>query len=161
MSVSIRLKHYLDNEGVAYEHHVHPTAYTSQEIAAAAHVPGREMVKTVVLKADDKLVMALLSASNKVDLEALQNEIGCTTLRLATEEEFKTAFPTCEVGAMPPFGLLFRVPTYCDAALARDERIEFNAGTHHDTIRMAFADFKRLEDPLIVNLAVPSLRRTG
>jgi Ala-tRNA(Pro) deacylase len=161
MSISIRLKQYLDKEGVAFEHHVHPTAYTSQEIAAAAHIPGREMAKIVIFKADDKLAMVVLSANDKVDLDALQSEIGCKILRLATEVEFRTAFPTCEVGAMPPFGNLFGAPIYCDATLENDERIEFNAGTHHDTIRMTFADYKRLANPKLADLKVHRLRRVG
>ena len=85
MSISIRLKQYLDKESVAYEHRVHPTAYTSQEIAAVAHIPGREMAKTVILKADDKLVIAVLSANDKVDLDALQGETGSKITRLSTE----------------------------------------------------------------------------
>jgi Ala-tRNA(Pro) deacylase len=161
MSISIRLKQYLDREHVAYDHHVHPTAYTSQETAAAAHVRGREMAKTVIFKADDKIVMAVLSANQKVDVDALQNETGSKILRLATEDEFRTAFPTCEVGAMPPFGNLFGFPVYCDVALDEDEKIEFNAGTHHDTIRMTLADFKRLGNPRMARLAVEPVRRAG
>jgi len=161
MSISLRLKQHLDKEGVSYEHHVHPTAYTSQEIAAVAHIPGREMAKTVILNGDGKLIMAVLSANDKVDVEALQQAAGCTSMRLATEDEFRNSFPTCEVGAMPPFGNIFGLPVYCDAALAGDRWIEFNAGTHHDTIRMAFADFQRLANPQIVDLKVHPLRQAG
>ena len=158
MSISLRLKQYLDKEGVAYEHHVHPTAYTSQEIAAVAHIPGREMAKTVILKADDKLVMAVLSANQKVDMDSVQAEVGSKIIRLASEDEFRKAFPTCEVGAMPPFGNLFGIPTYCDTDLERDQKIEFNAGTHHDTIRIAFADFESLVNPKKIPLAVRPAR---
>ena len=151
MSISTRLKDYLDREGVSYRHRVHPTAYTAQEIAAVVHVPGRELAKTVVLKADDRLVMAVLSANDKVDVEVLKNRIGCKSLLLATEEEFRNTFPTCETGAMPPLGNIFGLRVYCDAALERDRDIEFNAGTHHDTIRMKFGDFKRLAVPELLN----------
>src|SRR5215471_642513 len=161
MSISIRLKQYLDKEGVAVEHHVHPTAYTSQEIAAAAHIPGKEMLKTVILKADDELVMAVVSANDKVDFDRLQDAIGCNILRLATEDEFRTRFPTCEVGAMPPFGNLFGLRTYCDVDLERDKSIEFNAGTHHDTVRMTFGDFKRLVNPNVLPLKIQPLRRAS
>ena len=161
MSISHRLKQYLDKEGVAFEHHVHPTAYTSQEIAAVAHIPGKEMAKSVVLKTDDKLVLAVLSANNKVDLDVLQAELGSGALRLATEDEFRTVFPTCEVGAMPPFGNIFGMPTYCDRALERGEQIEFNAGTHHDTIRMAFADFRTLARPEMMDLRFQPRRRVA
>src|SRR5262245_51122334 len=133
--ISQRLKEHLDKAGVAYKHHVHPTAYTSQQIAQALHVPGREMAKSVILKVDEgPLVMAVLSANDTADLDALREEIGCSVLRLATESEFRDAFPTCKVGAMPPFGSLFDVPTFCDRTLSRDKEIEFNAGTYEETI---------------------------
>jgi len=153
MPISTKLKEYLDQEGIAYEHHVHPEAYTAQEIAAAAHIPGREMVKSIILKADDVLVMAVLSSNHSANLDALRDEIGSDTLRLATEDDFRNAFPTCQVGAMPPFGNIFNVPTYCEANLDRNREIEFNAGSHYDTIRMTFADFKRLVNPMVVRFA--------
>lgn len=154
--ISTKLKELLDKEGVAYTHHVHPTAYTSQEIAQAVHVPGREMLKSVILKADEKsLVMAVLSANDTANLDILKEEIGCDSLRLATEEEFRDAFPSCHVGAMPPFGNLFNIPAYCESTLSRDREIEFNAGTHYDTIRMTFDDFKRLVNPKMVDFAQP------
>ena len=74
MSISTKLKEYLDSEGVDYAPHFHPPAYTAQEIAAIAHIPGRELAKTVIVKADGKLLMAVLSANDRVDLETLQNE---------------------------------------------------------------------------------------
>jgi Ala-tRNA(Pro) deacylase len=155
MPVSTKLKEYLDREGSAYQHHVHPQAYTAQEIAAAAHIPGREMIKSIILKADGALVMAVLSANQTANLDFLREEIGCDTLRLATEDEFLDAFPTCQVGAMPPFGNIFGVPTYCEASLGRNREIEFNAGSHRDTIRMPFSDFKRLVNPKLVQFARP------
>ncbi|HYR85872.1 MAG TPA: YbaK/EbsC family protein [Terriglobia bacterium] len=154
--ISMKLMEHLDQAGVPYTHHTHPTAYTAQEVAAVAHIPGREMVKTVLLNADDNaLVMAVLSSNDTVDLDVLWEELGCQTLRLATESEFRDAFPTCKTGAMPPFGSLFNLSTYCEATLARNREIEFNAGTHEETIRMAFDDFEQLENPKVVHFARP------
>lgn len=147
MSISAQLKDYLEKEGVPYRHKIHAPAYTSQEIAAVEHIPGRELAKSVILRADDELLMAVLPACDVVNLEALKSEIGSKILRLAREDEFREAFPTCEVGAMPPFGNIFGLAVYCDVALEKDREIEFNAGTHTDTIRMNFADFKRLANP--------------
>jgi len=157
--ISMRLKDYLDESGIPYQRHAHPTAYTSQEVAAAVHVPGREMVKSVVVRADEgPLVLAVLSANDTADLDALRKEIGCDTLRLATETEFGDAFPTCKVGAMPPLGNIFNMPTYCDETLARNREIEFNAGTHEETIRMTFDDFRKLVNPKMVHVARPRTR---
>ena len=114
------------------------------------------MLKSIILKADESiLVMAVLSANDTADLDLLREKIGCEILRLATEGEFRDAFPTCEVGAMPPFGNLFNMPTYCELLLAKNNEVEFNAGTHEETIRMAFDEFKRLVNPKMVHFARP------
>jgi len=154
--ISTTLQSFLDRAGVSYVGHPHSPAYTSQEIAQSVHVPGSEMVKAVILKADDEqLVMAVLSANDSANLDTLREEIGCDVLRLASEVEFRDAFPTCKPGAMPPFGNIFNVPTYCDASLLRNSEIEFNAGTHDETIRMQFDDYRRLAQPRILHFAHP------
>jgi Ala-tRNA(Pro) deacylase len=152
--ISTKVKQYLDTTGVAYIGHPHRPAYTSQEIAQSAHIPGREMVKSVILKADDdRLIMAVLSANDAADLDILREEIGCNDLRLASETEFVDAFPTCQLGAMPAFGNIFDLPTYCDTNLSQNREIEFNAGTHDETIRIRFDDYKRLVNPTMLHFA--------
>jgi Ala-tRNA(Pro) deacylase len=154
--ISTKLKEYLEDAAVAYTRHAHRTAYTSQEIAQSVHIPGREMVKSVILKADESLlVMAVVSANDTANLDILRKEIGCSVLRLATESEFSGEFPTCKSGAMPPFGNLFGVPTFCDTALSRNPEIEFNAGSHEETVRLAFDDYQRLVNPEMVHFAQP------
>jgi Ala-tRNA(Pro) deacylase len=154
--ISTKLQESLENAAVAYTRHSHRPAYTSQEIAHSIHIPGREMVKSVVLKADEgPLVLAVLSANDAVNLDVLREEIGSQVLRLATEDEFRDAFSTCEPGAMPPFGNLFNMTTYCDAALSENERIEFNAGTHAETIRMNFSDYEQIVKPTTLDFAQP------
>jgi Ala-tRNA(Pro) deacylase len=154
--ISTKLQEYLENARVPYTRHAHRAAYTSQEIAQAVHIPGRQMVKTVMLKPDEgPLVMAVLSANDTANLDSLREQIGCRVLRLAKESEFRDAFPTCTVGAMPPFGNIFDMPTYCHATLSQNPEIEFNAGTHDETIRMTFEDYKRLVNPTIAQFAQP------
>jgi len=154
--ISTILKEHLDKAGVSYTGHPHSPAYTSLEIAHSVHIPGREMVKSVILKADEKkLVMAVLSANDAANLDVLREEIGCERLRLASEAEFGGAFPTCSPGAMPPFGGIFGVPTYCDVSLSRNREIEFNAGSHDETIRMRFEDYRRVADPTVIRFAQP------
>src|SRR5690349_24244835 len=105
LMISTKLKECLDDAGVTYTGHPHRSVYTSQEIAQSVHIPGHEMLKSVILKADeDKLIMAVLSASDMANLDTLRQEIGCGKLRLASEREFRDAFPTCTLGAMPPIG---------------------------------------------------------
>jgi Ala-tRNA(Pro) deacylase len=154
--VSSRLEEYLKHSGVAYTRHTHATAYTSLEIAQSIHIPGREMVKSVILKTDTgQLIMSVLSASETVNLNILRHEIGANVLRLASETEFEHAFPTCKPGAMPPFGNIFNIPTYCEIDLARNSEVEFNAGTHDETIRMRFHDYQRLAQPKMAHFSQP------
>lgn len=143
MTMSARLKTFLDESNIRYTLMTHSPAYTAQAAAATLHVPGKELAKTVVLSAGDNTVLAVLPASFHVDLKKLGELVG-RSVRLATEAEFISLFPDCELGAMPPFGSLYKLPVYVDESLAADEEIVFNAGTHRDAIRMRFADFERV-----------------
>lgn len=151
--IPAQLKSYLEQNGVRYSHDVHGTAYTAQELAAAEHVPGNIVAKTLVVHTGDGFVLAVLQAPQRLDLDALRNALGKPQARLATEAEFARLFPDSQTGAMPPFGNLYGLPVYVDENLARDEEILFNAGTHEDTIRMRYADFARLAAPRVLPLA--------
>ena len=148
-----KLKQLLDDQGVKYVMISHSPAFTAQEIAAAAHIPGMELAKTVVVRVDGEMALAVLPASRYVDLEALREAIGAQTVGLAQEGEFKGMFPDCEVGAMPPFGKLYGMKTYVADSLTDDESIAFNAGTHTELMRLSYEDFEKLAEPEIVEFA--------
>ncbi len=148
-----KLKDFLSREKVKYISIYHSPAYTAQEIAALAHIPGKELAKTVMVKLDGKMAMAVLPASYRVDLDLLKQASGARKAELASEEEFQNCFPDCEVGAMPPFGNLYGVKVYAAQSLAEDETIAFNAGTHSELIRMAYKDFERLAQPEVVKFS--------
>ena len=152
-----KLKQFLEKEGVKYVTISHSRAFTAQEVAASAHVPGREMAKTVMVKLDGELAMAVLRAPDFVSLEALKLETGAGRVELATEAEFRELFPSCEVGAMPPFGNLWDLDVFVDERLAEDEEIAFNAGSHTELVRMAYADFERLVEPRVFHLSTNSV----
>lgn len=147
------LREYLDKHNVKYIVISHSPAYTAQGIAALAHIPGKELAKTVVVKVDGKLVMAVLPASVHVDLRRLKRETNATTVELASEDEFKGRFPECETGAMPPFGNLYGIDVLADETLAKDKEIVFNAGSHRELIRLAWEDFEKLAKPKIMSFA--------
>ena len=149
-----RVKEYLDQQHVPYQHIVHRTAYTAQEVAAEEHIPGKMMAKTVILRVDGRFAMAVLPATMRVDLAALKVFLGAEEVRLANELEFTGMFSDCDVGAMPPFGNLYGLPVYVEESLARDPEIVFNAGTHQDTIHLKYGDFARLVQPRIFSFAL-------
>jgi Ala-tRNA(Pro) deacylase len=144
-----KLKEYLDKMHVKYETIKHDLVYSSQQIAEITHIRGKELAKTVMVKIDGKMAMAVLPASFKVDLFLLQKLAGATIVKIATEAEFKNLFAECEVGAMPPFGNLYDMTVYAEEKLAEDEEIVFNAGTHIELIKLAYKDFERLTKPKI------------
>lgn len=153
-----QLKEFLDAHQVAYMTISHSPAFTAQGIAALAHIPGKEMAKTVIVRVDGAFAMAVLPASRHVDLSLLRIQIGADDVRLAKEEEFQELFPGCETGAMPPFGNLYGLPVFVDETLTKDKEIAFNAGSHRELMRLAFDDFVRLVQPRIVPFAaVPAL----
>ena len=156
MSISNRVKQFLDENGAKYEHVEHAPVYTAQELAQATHTPGKEMAKAVILKDDSGCVMAVLAATRRIDLDALREASGRPQLQLAQEREFQSLFPNCETGAMAPFGNLYDVPVFVDQGLREDESITFNAGTHADSIRMPYAAYERLVAPVVAMFAQPA-----
>jgi len=145
-----QLKEFLDSHNIKYVVMSHSPAYTAQAIAASAHVSGKELAKTVMVKVDGKMAMAVLPASYQVDLGLMQKAVGAKTVEIASEDEFEGMFPGCEVGAMPPFGNLYGMDVFAAQRLAEDEEIVFNAGTHIELIKLAYADFERLVKPKVV-----------
>lgn len=144
-----KLKEFLDNQNIKYVTISHSAAYTAQEIAASAHIPGKELAKTVMVKIDGKMAMAVLPASYNVDFDLFKKVAGTSKVELATEKEFKDMFPGCDVGAMPPFGNLYGMDVFVAESLAEDEEIAFNAGSHAELIRLAYKDFERLAKPKV------------
>lgn len=145
-----KLKKFLDENNIKYVLCAHSTAFTAQEIAAKTHISGDVFAKTVIIKIDGKLAMAVLPASYHVDIELLKKSIGANQLRLAYEPEFKDVFPNCDVGAMPPFGNLWDLGVFVAESLTKSEEIAFSAGAHNEIMKMSYKDFKELVNPIIL-----------
>lgn len=149
-----KLKAYLDENRIRYITIIHSRAYTAQEIAASAHIKGKDLAKTVMVKVDGKMAMAVLPASHRVSFAALKEVTGAKNLVIASEGEFKDLFPGCEIGAMPPFGNLWNMDVFVSSTLAEDPEIVFNAGSHTELMRLSFEDFDRLVKPKVMEFAV-------
>jgi Ala-tRNA(Pro) deacylase len=145
-----KLKEFLDSHNIKYITISHSLAYTAQEIAASAHIAGKELAKTVMVKIDGKMAMAVLPASYKVSFDLLKRAAGASKVELANEQEFRDMFPESEVGAMPPFGNLYGTEVFVDESLSQDEEIAFNSGSHTELIKLAYRDFERLVKPKVV-----------
>jgi len=143
----VKLTDFLDDNDVKYVTIRHSPSFTAQEVAASAHIPGKELAKTVMVKLDGKMTMVVLPASRRVDFDLLKETTGARDVALATEDEFRGIFPGCELGAMPPFGNLYGMDVLVAESLTEDEEIAFNAGSHTELIRLAYRDFARLAQP--------------
>ena len=148
-----KVKEFLDSNDIKYLSIEHSPAFTAQEIAASAHIPGKELAKTVMVKIDGNMAMAVLPASYKVNLDLLKEAAGATQIELAGEQEFEGLFPECAPGAMPPFGNLYGMAVFVAESLAEDEAIAFNAGSHTELIRLAYQDFAGLVEPKVAKLS--------
>jgi len=146
-----KLKEFLDGEKIKYVSIVHSPAYTAQEVAASAHVTGRELAKTVIVQLDGEMAMAVLPANRKIILQDLREVTGADQVKFVAEDDFKKKFPDCETGAMPPFGNLYGMAVYAAASLASTPEIAFNAGSHTEVIKLAYSDFERLVKPKVVS----------
>jgi Ala-tRNA(Pro) deacylase len=152
-SCRARLAEYFLENSVVHQLLHHPLAYTARGVAASEHIPALHIAKVVIVIADAQTVMVVLPGSHELDPGRLATALDAREARLATEVEFAPMFPDCEVGAMPPFGNLYRMPVYVDRSLTEDADIVFQAGTHTDTLRIAFADFVRLVNPTVIDVA--------
>lgn len=148
-----KLKEFLNSNKIRYVTISHSSAYTAQEIAASAHISGKELAKTVLVKLDGKMAMAVLPASYNIDLELLKRATGAKSAEIAQEQEFKNMFPDCELGAMPPFGNLYHMDVFVALVLSDDEFITFNAGSHRELIKVAYKDFQSIVNPTEVRFS--------
>lgn len=149
-----RITQYLDSKSIRYQRISHSPAYTAQEVAARAHVSGWDLAKTVLVNLDDGIVMAVLPASEHIDLGFMAQIVGSKRIGIASEDEFIDLFPGCELGAIPPLGNLYGLKVYVAPELAEDGFIYFSAGTHSELIRMSYDDFEMLVEPEMLPFAV-------
>lgn len=149
-----KLIQYLDENNVKYITITHSQAFTAQQVAASAHIKGKDMAKTVIIKINGKLAMAVLPANFHVDFQLLKEITGNEDVVLAHEPEFKDLFDDCETGAMPPFGNLYGLDVYVAQSLTQNEEIAFNAGNHSELIKMSYADFDKLAKPKVLKFSV-------
>jgi Ala-tRNA(Pro) deacylase len=154
-----RTREFLDGNGVKYVLIHHSPAYTAQEVAASAHIPGRDLAKAVMVTIDGRLAIAVVPASRLVDMDLLRSAAGAQYAALADEADFADRFDGCQLGAMPPFGNLFGMETFVDTDLAKEEYVAFNAGSHTDVIAMRFNDFRRLANPKLAHITPAGVPR--
>lgn len=147
---SRKLIDYLDEQNVKYSVVHHSRAITASEIAQATHISGRNLAKTVIVKVDGRLAMAVVPATDQVHTRELAEDLGTDEVVLAEEDEFKDRFPDCEVGAMPPFGNLYDMDVFVSPHLTQDELIAFNAGTHEEVVQLPYTVFERLVKPIVL-----------
>jgi len=150
LATNDRLKRFLDQERTEYETLPHREVFSSREVAAESHVAERQLAKVLAIKEEgDGHLMVILPAACRLDMTALKHAAGRHKLSLVQEDEMGRLFPDCEVGAMPPFGNLYGMPTYVDACFPRAQDIVFQAGNHHEVVRMRYADYERLVKPAV------------
>ncbi len=149
-----KLREFLDANKVKYVTIRHSTAFTAQETAASAHIPGKELAKTVVLRIDGRMTIAVLPASHKLDLPLLKTAVGARDVAIAHEADFKDMFPGCDTGAMPPFGNLYGMDVLVDTLLAENSEIAFNACSHSELVKLKYDDYVKLAKPKIASFSV-------
>jgi Ala-tRNA(Pro) deacylase len=155
MPIPEHISKFLDSQHIPYQAYTHCRTYTAQGTAQAQHLSGKRLAKVVMVVADNKtLIMAVVPACHRVDLERLGRILNTSSLRLATEEEFKDVFPECELGAMPPLGNIYHLDVWVDEKLKSYPTISFNAGTHAEILQMLFADFDRFVQPRSASFGV-------
>jgi Ala-tRNA(Pro) deacylase len=161
MPLSERLRSFLDTHQADYTVTTHTKAFTAREVAAAEHLPAREVAKTVVIFGDGEYHLVVIPANKLVDFQEVRPTLGLSQVRMAAEDELEKLFPDCEIGAMPPLGPIYGLAVYLDSSLAAEDTIAFNAGTHREVIHMRTAEFRRLVQPQVVSMVREPAMRAG
>lgn len=146
---------FLNEKHCDYRVTEHKPVYTAEQLATVEHVPSRKVAKPVVVRADGKYYLCVLQADRRIDLYAVQKHLEAKNVRLASEYEMEHLFSDSELGAEPPFGNLYHLPTLMDKKLAKDKQIVFQAGSHEKAIWMSMAEYKRLTNPSIFAFSYP------
>ena len=141
------LNHFLHDNHIRYRCFTHKPTYTAQETAESLHVSGHELVKTVLLKVDSRMVMAVMPACERVDFAKLKEQTGAKYVELASEQDIADLAPLCDRGSLPPVGNLFGMEVFVSNTLADDEVICFSAGSHTEDICMSYDDWEELVQP--------------
>jgi Ala-tRNA(Pro) deacylase len=148
------LQSYLDRFNVRYQMTEHPVAYSAQSLAQAEHVSGHQVIKPVLIEVDGQMILCVLPACGRVDLDALRDNLEADSIRLADEDVLAEIFRGCEVGAHPPIGALFGLPTIADESLLAQHQVTFQAGNHHEAVTMSMDDYRRLAQPGIGRFSI-------
>jgi Ala-tRNA(Pro) deacylase len=151
MSTSVfdRLQGWLQQNGVTFTVLRHEAVFTSEQAAAVRGTSLASGAKALVLKAGDRFVMAVLPADRKLDSRKAREGLGVKSLRFAGKEEVEQ-LTGLQPGAIPPFGSLFGLTTYSDPALEDNAAINFNAGDHAISVQMPYAEYARVEKPVLL-----------
>jgi Ala-tRNA(Pro) deacylase len=139
----------LDSQNVPYETLHHSQAFTAQEVAHSLHVSGKKCVKAVVASGDNNLVIVVMPASHRLNIQELKSALKANLLEMLVESELVELFPDCDLGAVPPLGNLYGIEVWVDRAVANAEKVLFCAGTHEDCIRMRYSDFAKVTRPYL------------
>jgi Ala-tRNA(Pro) deacylase len=133
----------LRSEAVDFTLTHHDPVTTSAEAAAVRGAELRSGAKAMLVKARSGLVLVVLAADRKVDWKLLAPLVGGKGARFATDDELHEATGLSK-GAVPPLGVLFGLRTIYDRSLLEVERVNFNAGTHTESVAMTRDDLVRI-----------------
>jgi Ala-tRNA(Pro) deacylase len=148
-------KQFLQEHRIAFEVVSHAEAFDASHVALATGTPGQEFAKAVLLRANHgyRYIVAVLPSTRRIDLDAMSRILGGAQVQLATEAEVGQRCPDCEFGVLSPFGSQYGAETIVDKSLAEDEQIVFEGNTHHEAVRMKYADYCKIENPSVAEFA--------
>jgi Ala-tRNA(Pro) deacylase len=154
MPIPRDVRSFLKDHHIQYRSLYHPSTYTAQQLAHVEHIKGQKIAKSVLLKAGDEFVLAVLPAAYKVDFTEMKKVLGKNELRLGTETEMRQLFPDCEIGAIPPLGNLYGIKVFVDESLRANDEIVFSVGTHREALQLKYHDFEEAVKPIVARFAV-------
>jgi Ala-tRNA(Pro) deacylase len=141
----------LDEAGIAYDRIPHRRTDTAAAEAEALGFAPSQVAKTIVLTSPQGFVLAVLPASERLDLHKVRDFLGMKDVNLATEDVLAGAYPEFELGAVPPIGTIGdRV--LVDVRVCENDNVVAEAGTHEESLRIKTTDLIALDRALLADL---------
>jgi Ala-tRNA(Pro) deacylase len=160
MSISKKLSNFLKKNKIKFKEIKHKTVFTAFDKAKTLKVPEKKIGKTLILKANGNFAVCLISADKNLDKKKFQKVLNSwrkkdgkkpiKKITFATENWMKKNLKGVKVGAIPPFGNLWGLPTFIDKSLFKNKKIIVSGGDYTQSVEINPNVFKKLVPDLVI-----------
>lgn len=148
MKIPSKIIKFLDKNKIKYETINHKTVYTAYDKAATLKIKPNVVGKTLVLKTDLGLVMVLVAGNKNLDLAKIKKTAKAKKIDFISETVIKNKFKGVKLGAIPPFGEIWKMPLFIDRGLMKEKNIFISSGVYESSFKLSPKTFEKQDATL-------------